>query len=221
MTTSPYGYRVRTGSQFGTAGSSPISAVYARRVLLNNLCHYADIFGQVRVAWASSPRVGKNYVTPTTPTVTNSPYLIGASEPFPIAVRRNGQSYKLRVRIAGASSDNTNAVRFRVVLAPVTSAGSLVLDAADYVFLTATTTSSTAGWLTGASQGSGAYTTMVALSAEQAASMQQTTGTLSDISGTPVGVQQVLVSLQVYGQTANVAAVPRLHGVYAAEWVGD
>jgi hypothetical protein len=29
------------------------------------------------------------------------------------------------------------------------------------------------------------------------------------------------VTLAVYGQTANVAATPRLHGVYAAEWVGD
>jgi hypothetical protein len=221
VTTSPYGYRVRVGSQFGTAGTSPISAVYARRVLLNNLCHYADVFGQVRIAWSASPRVGKGYLQPTTPTTVNVPYYIAASAPFPIAVRRNGQSYKLRVRIAGVSSDNTNAVRFRAVLAPVSSAGSLALNSEDYVFLTATTTSSTPGWLTGASQGSEAFTTMVALSAEQCASMQQTTGTLSDIAGTPVGVSQVLVSLQVYGQTANVAAVPRLHGVYAAEWVGD
>jgi hypothetical protein len=220
VTTSPYGYRVRTGGQFGTAGTSPISAVYARRVLLNNLCHYADVFGQVRAAWNTSPRVGKGYIDSITPTAVDTPYPIWSTT-FPILLRASLASYKLRVRIAGASSDGANAVRFRAVLAPATVLSARVLDAADHVFLTATTTSSSAAWLTGASQGAEAYTTMMALTDGAVTDALTLTSTPADIGGAGRGVAQCLVTLAVYGQTANIAATPRLHGVYAAEWVGD
>lgn len=221
MTTSPYGYRVRIGSQFGTGGESPISAPYARRVALNNLCHYADVFGQVRASWASSPRVGgKGYLTPTTPTVVDTPFLIWGTH-FPIAVRADGSAYKLRIRIAGASSDGLNAVRFRAVLSPAAYNAAVSTRAEDYVFLTTTTTSSTAAWLTGTSQGADAFTTMVELTSRDVSEAATITSTLSDVGGSERAVAQTLVMLGVYGQTANLAAVPRLHGVYAAEWVGD
>ena len=220
MTTSPYGYRVRTGGQFGTAGTSPISAVYARRVVLNNLLHYADVFGQVRAGWNTSPRVGKGYIDSVTPTAVDTPYPIWSTT-FPLALRASLASYKLRVRIAGASSNNTHAVRFRAVLCRASALSTRVLDAADHVFLTATTTSSTAAWLTGASQGSEAYTTMIALTEGSVTDALTITSTPADIGGAGRAVPQCLVTLAVYGQTANVAATPRLHGVYAAEWVGD
>jgi hypothetical protein len=220
VTTSPYGYRVRIGSQFGTAGTSPISAVYARRVLLNNLCHYADVFGQVRAAWNASPRVGKGYLDSITPAAVDTPYYIWATT-FPIYLRADGSPYRLRIRIAGASSDNTNAVRFRAVLAYAPVLGRRAVDAADHVFLTATTTSSTAAWLTGATQGSAADTTIITLAGTAAAEAITITSTPADIGGAGRAVSQCIVTLAVYGQTANVAATPRLHGVYAAEWVGD
>jgi len=220
VTTSPYGYRVRIGSQFGTGGTSPISAVYARRVLLNNLCHYADVFGQVRAAWSSSPRVGLPYLTTTTGSKSaNTPYPIWSTT-FPIALRASLASYKLRVRIAGASSDGVTAVRFRAVLAPATSLGRVVASAVDSVFLTATTTSATGAWLTGASQGSGAYTTMIALTESEVTDALTMTSTPADVAGAGRAVAQCLVTLAVYGQTANTVSTPRLHGVYAAEWVG-
>ncbi len=217
--TSIYGYRIRAGSQFGTGGTSPISAVYARRVLSNNLCHYADIFGQVRASWSGSLSAKLAYLVPTTPTVVNVPFLIWSTT-FPISMRASLNTYKLRIRLAGASSDNTNAVRFRAVIGPASSIARLAVDAADYVFLTATTTSSTGAWLTGASQGSAAYTTMIGMTQRDVSDALVTTGTKIDIGGAGASVPQCLVTLAVYGQTANVAAVPRLYGVYAAEWVG-
>lgn len=218
MTTSPYGYRVRFGSQFGTAGASPVSAVYARRVLFNNLCHYADVFGQVRAAWTNG--VGKTPLQSTTPTVVNTPFFIWSTS-FPIALRADGSSYRLRVRLAGASSDNTNAVRFRAVIGAPLVVSRLVATATDSNFLTATTTSSTRAWLTGASAGTAAYTTMITMSAEEVADAVVSVSTPVDIAGAGRSVAQALVTLAVYGQTANVAATPILGGVYAAEWVGS
>lgn len=218
VTTSPYGYRVRVGSQFGTAGASPISAVYARRVLLNNLCHYADVFGQVRASWASG--TGKTPISTTTPAAANTPYFLWSTS-FPIALRADGSAYKLRIRIAGASSDNATAVRFRAVVGSPLVVSRLVTSATDSAFLTATTTSSTGAWLTGASNGSNAYTTMIEMTPDEVADAIVTVGTPVDIAGADRGVAQALVTLAVYGQTANVASTPQLHGVYAAEWVGN
>ncbi len=220
MSTSPYGYRVRTGGQFGTAGTSPISAVYARRVLVNNLCHYADVYGQVRAAWSGSALASKGYLETTTPTIVDGPYLAWSTV-FPIALRAGAEAYKLRIRIAGATSNALYACRFRAVLAPQTTIASRLTEAADHVFLTATTSSTTGAWLTGASQGSGAYTTMIELSREDVASAMTVTSTPADIGGAVRAVPQCLLALNVYGQTANVAATPRLFGVYAAEWIGS
>lgn len=220
MTTSPYGYRVRTGGQFGTAGSAPISAVYARRVLVNNLCHYADVFGQVRASWSGSALAAKGYLETTPPTVVDGPYLMWATT-FPVMLRAGMEPYKLRIRLAGATSNALYACRFRAVLASQTTIASRLTEAADHVFLTATTSSTTGAWLTGASQGSGAYTTMLEMSREDVASALTITSTPADIGGAGRATTQCLVTLGVYGQTANVLATPRLYGVYASEWVGD
>ena len=188
--------------------------------MLNNLCHYADVFVQVRAAFNTSPRVGKGYIDSTTPSVVNTPFFIWSTS-FPIFLRSDGSSYKLRIRIAGASSDGVNAVRFRAVIGPATTISRIVTTATDAQFLTATTTSSTAAWLTGSSQGTDAYTTMIEMTADEVANAIVTTSTPVDIAGGGRSVAQAVVTLAVYGQTANVAATPRLHGVYACEWVGN
>lgn len=205
------------------AAKQPVGAVVARDVICNNLDHYADSMAQVRFAWApgTSTYASKSYLTPrTTGVVVNTWYQIAASHAFPLPARADGTGYKIRVRLGGASSGG-HAVKFAIVLAPVGSAQAVVTaSASDASFETATTTSATAAWLTGASQGSGAYTTMVALSASEVGLYTRLTDTPVDLSGARSAVAQCLVNLVVFGSTANTGSVPRLYGVAAEEWIG-
>jgi hypothetical protein len=205
------------------AATCPVDPDITRDVICNNLDHYADSFGQVR--WAFSPGVStfvtKSYLTPrTADVVVNTWYQITASAPFPLPLRADGSGYKLRVRLGGASSGG-HAVKFALVIAPVAVAPAvLAASNTDASFETATTTSASAAWLTGASQGIGAYTTMVALDAATAAGYVRNVDTPVDLSGAASAVSQCLVSVVVYGSTANTGSVPRLYGGFAAEWVG-
>lgn len=205
------------------AATYPVGPVVARDVICNNLDHYADEMAQVRFQFVPTVTyaAAKSFLTPrTSGVVVNTWYQVAASAPFPISLRADGTSYRLRMRLGGASSGG-HAVKFAAVLAPVGAAQAVVNESSsDASFETATTTSATAAWLTGASQGSGAYTTMVTLSAAEAALYSRMTDTPVDLSGARSAVAQCLVSIVVFGSTANTGSVPRLYGVHAEEFVG-
>ena len=221
--TSIHSARIRMATASYAAATYPVGPVVARDVVCNNLDHYADSMGQQRWTWSPgvSTFVTKSYLTPrTSGVVVDTWYQITASMPFPLPLRASGASYKLRVRLGGASSGG-HAVKFAIAIAPVTEALAIVnASNSDASFETATTTSATAAWLTGASQGTGAYTTMVELDATTAATYLRRTTTPVDLSGVGSEVEQILVSVVVYGSTANTGSVPRLYGGFAADWVG-
>jgi hypothetical protein len=113
-------------------------------------------------------------------------------------------------------------VKFRAVIAPdAATALSLVNGATgDFIFETATTSSTTHAWLTGASAGANAWTTQIVIPAEYATAWTTATDTLDDLAGDSASVGQCLVSVTVFGSTANAASLPRLSGLYLAEWIG-
>ncbi len=216
MSTSPHEGRLLSG--YALSSNRAIGASGAQDYALNNLLHYADEYAQVRVAFSTAsieltPRYSDNTV--------NRWYPIAAFGPFPVTLRASGKSYSLRVRVAGANSNNASTVKFRVVLSPQREAqthANATLE--NFVFETATTSSSTSAWLTGTSQGTPSSTTLLNIPADYAAAWSTTTATLVDVGGYPVSVQQCLVSACVFGSTASLTSIPELHGLYLAEYVG-
>jgi hypothetical protein len=228
MSTSPNGAIIRSDASLYDSQNRPIDTVLMRDVVLNNICHYADEFAQVRVNWSAGQTAYTNgngsLTTRTASLTTTAWWFIASFGPFPLAMRQaarqTGASYRVRVRLAGASSAG-QAVTFRAVLGPP-GAGLAVVNGTldDHVF-EATTSSTSMGWLTGTSQGVNAWTTQITVPATYAGSWVIPVGTKTDLAGDAAAVEQCLMSLHVFGKTANVTSVPRLGAVYAAEWVGD
>lgn len=213
--TSTYQARIRNDPASWNAANLPVDALTTADTVANNLDHYADSFGQVRVNIAGGSMTPKK-----SGVAVDTWYQIMASEPFPIPLLADGRAYKLRVRIGGFSTSG-QAVKFRVVLAPVLEAAEVgASSSTDAVYETTTTTSTTAVWLTGVSKGGGAYTTMMEIGPVQAAQYTVPVSTPVDLAGAASAVPQCLVALTVYGSTANVGSEPTLVNLYAAEWPG-
>jgi hypothetical protein len=222
MSTSPLGGRLLTG--YGLDSYKAIGASVARDFATNNLLHYADEFAQVRSAWSTTVAAftGQNaYLTGPDDGDADVWYPIIASPPFPIPLREDGRSYRMRVRIGG-SSDGGELVQFRLVLAPQREA--LILVNAvneDFIFETDATDVTTPAWLTGESQGAQALTTQVQIPAAYASSWMVETSTIADVGGAAVTASQCLVSLCIFGRSVNNPDFPRLEGLYAGEFIGD
>lgn len=223
MSTSPLGGRTlyNDGITLGAA-QLPIDTVAVRDVLLNNLCHYADTFGQTRVAWCSpiSTYASKQFLRPrTSPApVVDEFYEIGSFGPFPIQLRADGSPYKLAIWATGFSSAG-DTVTFRIAVCPVPRVREVIREAQDWVWQ-ATTTSTTSADLSGTSRGSAASATLLTLSAARASGWASAEGTLVDLAGAPAGVEQTLVSVCVWAASTDAASYPALSGLYAREWIG-
>lgn len=205
------------------AAQVPVGAVIARRVVLNNLLHYADTYGQTRVAWSipiNTYSGGNAYLrTRTSPTPTADEfYQIGSWGPFPLQMRADGRPYALAIWATGYSSAG-HEVTFRIAVCPASQTREVIREAADHVW-EASTTGTTSAELSGATLGTGAYTTLLVPSAARASAWRTAQGTLADLSGAPVGVEQCLVSLNVWAATANTGSYAALTGLYAREWIG-
>ncbi len=226
MSTSPLGGRLLTDTTLFQGGNDPVDTVLVRDVVQNNLCHFADEFAQVRVNWSAGQTAytnGAGYLTSRTTNIrADFTYHIASFGPFPISLRQlngtGGASYRLRIRLAGASSDG-NAVTFWAVLGPPYGATALSYVSSDLAYA-ANAGSSTMAWLTGASQGDNAWPTQVVVPGSYLSRFLTETATKDDLGGNRAGVQQCLVSLHVFGSSTLTSSVPRLGAVYAAEWVG-
>ncbi len=228
MSTSPLGGRLLTDTTLFQGGNDPVDTTLMRDVVLNNLCHFADEFAQVRVNWSAGVTTytnGSGYLTTrTTGLDTSSWFHIQTFGPFPIALRQSvglgGASYRLRVRLAGASSAG-HSVTFRAVLTSYSSGQSVVNGELDDHIFEASTTSTSVAWLTGSSQGTNAWPTQVVVPSAYVGPWLVPVSTKTDLGSDLAAVSQCLVSLQVYAKTSNTSSVPRLGAVYAAEWIGD
>jgi hypothetical protein len=221
MSTSEYSYRVLVDT---AAVGDATHALDARtsRIVLSNLNHLADEFAQARVSMSGtvSALSGKaGYLTSRTPTAADTPYLV-VSYTFPISVRALGQSYKLRVRVGGATANAAADATFRLVLSPGPEAASLVLGASDASYTSAKTSSTTAAWLTGSSDGAANYSTMVEMSASQVAMCMTEFATTESLGGDAASVMVPWATLSVFAETTNVTHVPRLYALNAAEVIG-
>lgn len=224
MSTSTFGYLVRAEAALYQDELVPVDTTLVRDVVVNNLNHAADEYAQVRVAYsaaATSFSGGQGYVTPRTTLRSADEFnRVATFGPFPLSVSENGSSYKLRIRLAGASSDNTNTATFRVVLSPTNRAyGAAVSDLGPRVW-EASTTSSTSAYLTGANVDDSDPTLIYLSNALVGECTRNDIATLDDLAGDPATVSQCLVYLSVFAKVSNTATTPRLTALYAAEYVG-
>lgn len=244
MSTSPLEYVNKVGYS-ALSAQRPLSVFDVRNVTLNNLCHYADGFGQVVVAWSGTKSTlthGYGFLfsagEPVGTLVAGVPYTLGHWS-CPLRIRANGSSYKLRVRVAGASGTPGESVCFFATIGmpgvwamntiydgtgyeygPITpgTRTATITEHGDAVHETASTTSGTPAWLTGVSRGTNAWDDLIGLPADLASAYQRTHATTNEVGDAEV-VTYIDASLIVFcvAQTAGVTG--QLHGVYACEWI--
>lgn len=222
--TSELGYRVRhEPSTVFNADDRPVGNRASRDILANGLNFYADIYGQQRMSFAArsmGPAKNPYFGTNRTPWTQ-----VAASGAFPIAIRENGESYKMRVALAGCIENVAAKAQFAFVLAPVIDALAILESTTtirtDSVWVSLETASVTPAYLTGASKGANAWVRMVGLSALEASAYLVATGTPVDIGGDSGGVAQCLVNLVVFAKTDNATYQARLYNASGQEWPGS
>ena len=228
MGTSPLAGRIRTGRAFDE--NAALDAGFTRDFVLNNLCHAADEFAQVRVAWGATlaafddTQVGiTGFASPTSGTIGDTWYPLYSFGPWPIPLRVDGTPYRMRILLVAAAPNANSAFALRAVLCPAAQAPTIVTGSTDNVWESVTFTTTSGAILTGASQGPNAWATQVSMTAEQAARDIVPVSTISGLGGGPLGASQCLVGLHVYYSTFTTVdgASPILLGAYAAEFVGD
>ncbi len=221
MGTSEHSGRLLTGLTF--PAGDPVDASFARDYMVNNANHLADEHGQVRVAWVSSATAysgGQGYIQPTTLAITNSYRSYVKTNAWPIPIRQDDSSYRMRIRLAFAASAVAGTVTFRVVLAPLGASEGFLLTAPDEFSYEASATTTAVAWRTGVSKGPLANATQIYLTAARAAGFSTLTSTIADVGGAPTVAAQTLVALHIFAKTTHLSSQPRLYGVYAAEWIG-
>lgn len=225
MATSIHEGRLLTGRAFDA--NAALDAGFTRDFVLNNLAHLADEHAQVRVAWTPTSTsfddqaVGFAQTTPITADIWAPVVSFG---PFPIALRQNGDTYRIRIRVAAITGDNPAAGVLRVVLCPVEEAALAVQANEDNVYEVTLADDTTNAWRSGSSQGSSAWSNMIYAPAELTAGWVSTVSTLETVGGNAAGVEQCLVSLNVYAKTTDAPDTDTpgivLTGLYAAEYIG-
>ncbi len=221
MSTAEYEYTVHVDSAYVMTPNAALDA-FTTRLVLSNINHLSDMNAQVLATFSGTvPALsGKaGYLTPGTPAAVDTPYAI-VSATFPICLRARGQSYRVRIRIGGASANAGATATFRAVLSSAASGPGAVAEDSDAVFKTAGTTSTSAAWLTGTSRGAAGYTTMIEMNPAEVAGCIVSRSTSASLGGSTTSVDIALVTLSVFGFTTNVTYPPRLYSVYAAEVIG-
>jgi hypothetical protein len=197
---------------------SPIGPVTGRDYAVNNAMHYADVFGQVRVQMSLA--AGAYVTSLNTASTTWAPTWVGPT--FPVQLRPDGSSYRLRVRIAGAGESAGFKVRFAVSVGSPDALFPLYpgSSTSDAVWSTGDISSTTVAYRAGASLGSNAWPTMAAMSALEVAPCSRSTPTITDVAGDPISVTQAIVQAIVWTSVEDVAHPARLYAFSLEEWPG-
>lgn len=215
---STWGGRIAAPAGFPTA-NSPIGPVTARDFAVNNAMHYADIHAQNRAQLA---QLAGTYIEALSPVTAQwVPAWTGGS--FPVSLRPDGSSYRLRVRIAGACENAAFKTRFGVSVGPLTFDRDLCYPSVattDNVWVTGEVSSATAAYLTGATLGPEAWTTYLALTPSQVAQCAAVTGTITDVAGGPYSVHQALVRPIIWTYTEDSAHAARVYAFSLEEFPG-
>lgn len=189
-----------------------LDAFFVRDVIANNALHCADQAPAV---------VLSNWVVPTSTLFATNPTLYvadsaarGVDEWTPLYVsdvvmpqRSSGAGYTARVELLGATSNAAATASFRVRF--VAEGASDGVHAA----LTFTTSSTTAAWLSAASN-------TIAVGADVAEGASRARETYDDAGGTPVSVAVSIPRLVVDAKTSSSSGVARLYGLHVALYGG-
>lgn len=206
-------------------------AAITRDGVANGLLHAADSYAQVRVNHLPvAAAVANGQATFGTIVATPEPgqwYVVSGSPfgPWPLTLHSDGRPYLLRIRLAvGASSTDLGITHtYRVVLAPddYNTAVAERDTFENHVWEAEVSASSTVSWVTGSTQGGPPSSTVLTLEASTAARWTRSVSTYDAVSaGTPVAVEQCLVSLWIFAATTSAQSLPRVYGMHAAEYVG-
>mgnify|MGYP000255244594 CR=1 FL=1 len=211
---SEWGGRIQRDPAYPT-DDHPIGPVVARDFAINNVNHYCDIHGQVRARMVARTGEWREGIG-----AEKTWSVMFAAHNVAIALRPDGSSYRLRLRL-NASAENAAFECFFAV--SVQSPTGFVYPASattDAVWKTGSIVATAPAWLTGASLGSSAFTTQIALSPSEASACARTTSTLTDVAGDRIAVTHALCSIYVWGYADNTAHQPRLYAFSAEEWPG-
>lgn len=215
MATSIYkGYIRHNAGQL--TDNSAFGAAQARDHLVNNANHIADSAGQVLINWSQTTTT--SYRTPTLVAGSLADddvfYKVTRFGPVPLLLMASGSSYQLRVRMRwylAAAGTGTAVVA-------VSAAGRslAVLDTADTATNAATfeTTATVDAWDNAEDDN------LISLDADAMAAAMTEQSTLTAVAGTDVSVAVPLVVVDVYAKSSATSAVPRLTGLYLAEYIG-
>lgn len=205
-----------------------VDTALARDGVVNSALHKADSAAQPRCSWMASPEALW--------TVDSNPWLVPFGDaagtltaatwyPFPLRigycpkVRASGKGYRLRVQIAGRSSAGDDC-DFQVIVAP--QHGRLwefygVPDPAWDTKIYSDVTSTTIAALT---PDDGVRWMDINVRTVDEALERESWDTLTDISGSLVGVRAPMLEVNVLARTADTDSTPELHGVSVAEVIG-
>lgn len=219
-TTSQHLARIRWPSTWPASGDA-VTPVLARDVAANNVNHRSDVSGQCRASFAPCALTGPGYLEAQS-ALTNQWFPLWRVAPFSVPLMPDATPYRLRVALAGSNGGGSTKARFAVVVGRVGSTRSLIgsgtsVVASDQVWRSAETTSSTAAYLSGASQGDEAYDRTVAMSARVASRAVETFTTLDGVAGSAVLGLACMVELVVYAWHESAGSPARLHAFSAYE----
>lgn len=211
MATSEYAAFIRHSTTHLGDGY-PLDAALYKDVVRNNLNHVADELGQQLVNFVCR---SSSELTTGTPAAINTWYPIVTCGPFMLTCRSNGVPYPIVVRLAGFAS-TANNITLRVVVAPRgQSAAQVQAAVAPSNIIEATTSSTSAAWLSPSPY-------IATVSAELANEMVESIAVCDAVSGaSPRHRTAVRAEISVWGSTANVSAVPTLSGLSAREYIGE
>lgn len=194
---------------------APVDTFVARDFLMNNAAHMADQAGQVRVNWMVDD--GSSGITViNVGSVGLSPYGRAiAFGPFPISIRDDGSSYRMRVRVRGYYNGGAGTGYYRLVL----GGWSRSFADANLADVTAlpnvkdlSVSSGTDGWITDASP-------VIYMNASQVADETRGLSVAGAAGGSAIYSARVcMVYLHVFAVADNNWA---LTGVYGAELRGE
>ena len=206
------------------ANHKPVGSIASRYVVANNINHYADIYGQQRANFSALSTKTNSVLSTSATTLTQ----VFATAPFPIALREDGASYRIRVSVGTSIDNSASTGTVAVVLAPIAGSRDALADAlstpgdaaSDAVWTSTWTGSTSAAYRTGASLGPNAWTRMVGLSALMASEYVVPVPGLADIGGDPTQREACMVSVSVFLKTSNASHAVSLYALNAAEWYG-
>lgn len=172
------------------------AAVYA-----NNLAHGCDSSGQHFANWVDDTQ--PIVVDPNTST---DPFRMWRAGPFPIRIRPDGDPYRIRYRLRGATAGGT--LNYYVAAHDIAVEPAASVDATGQAVATLATTSAILGWV-----GGGVLTLQAGDLPERSRETRATT------AGEAATARFHFIYLSILGQNATDADAT-LSGFYAAEYIG-